>query len=157
MCFTDFVGDPLTRNLCGKVFIGILCIFAAVHMIFLLQNLCHQIIKLIRTRYYARRNRKLIEKAARENPYKEVVQKQLSPIQEEEEAKEEDPDVAAKPEEEKEEKLELSDEDDYILYPSAVQPTHVESKMKMQKTGNDEKNELDEILDDILDDDDNQR
>ena len=40
MCFTDFVEDPLMRNKCGKIFIGVTCVYAAVHIVFLLLNLC---------------------------------------------------------------------------------------------------------------------
>ena len=71
MCFTDYVEDPLIRNnYCGKVFIGIVSFYAFVHIVFLMLNLCSQIKTAIRSWYYARRNRKLREKAARRNAYK---------------------------------------------------------------------------------------
>ena len=50
MCFTDFVPDPMMRSHCGKAFIGIICIYAAVHIFFLLKNVCVQIRKAIQAR-----------------------------------------------------------------------------------------------------------
>lgn len=40
MCFTDFVPDPAIRSECGKIFIGIICAYAVVHIFFLTVDLC---------------------------------------------------------------------------------------------------------------------
>ena len=44
MCFSDYVGEPATRNLCGRAFIGITAFFLATHLIFLFGGMCKSII-----------------------------------------------------------------------------------------------------------------
>ena len=60
MCFSDFVGDPETRSLCGIAFIFVICLYAANHILFLLINVCMQVRHLIRSKYYAYRNQKML-------------------------------------------------------------------------------------------------
>ena len=38
MCFSDFNGDPMTRSQCGWAFIGVVCLFAFVHIAILLSD-----------------------------------------------------------------------------------------------------------------------
>ena len=40
MCFTDFVGEPATRNICGWAFVGLLSFFLTVHLLFLFGSVC---------------------------------------------------------------------------------------------------------------------
>ena len=40
MCFTQFVGDPSTRGLCGWGFIGVTSLFVAVHLTILICGSC---------------------------------------------------------------------------------------------------------------------
>jgi hypothetical protein len=60
MCFSDFVADLEIRNQCGTVFIVVLCLYAAVHIFFLVINLCIQIRHFIRRKYYAIRNKRIL-------------------------------------------------------------------------------------------------
>ena len=60
LCFSDFVGDPETRSFCGIAFISVICLYAANHILFLVINVCMQVRHLIRTRYYANRNKKML-------------------------------------------------------------------------------------------------
>ena len=62
MCFSDFVADPETRNECGKALIALCCCYALVHILFLIINTVLQIRHLIRSKYYARRNKKILLK-----------------------------------------------------------------------------------------------
>lgn len=39
MCFSDFLDDPMMRNELGKVFIGIVLVYVAVHFYFLFVDL----------------------------------------------------------------------------------------------------------------------
>ena len=43
MCFSDFVGEPATRNTCGVAFIGIVAFFLAIHLMFLIGSMCKSI------------------------------------------------------------------------------------------------------------------
>ena len=61
MCFSDFVLDPEIRSFCGLAFIVVVCLYAAVHIFFLLSNVYAQIRHLIRKKYYARRNKKILK------------------------------------------------------------------------------------------------
>lgn len=60
MCFSDFVVDPETRSFCGFGFIGVISLYAAVHIMFLLTGVYMQIRHLVRSKYYARRNKKIL-------------------------------------------------------------------------------------------------
>ena len=75
MCFSDYVLDPETRSVAGLMFIVVLCLYAALHMFFLVLNLCSQIRHFIRSKYYARRNKKILEerqkRAGRASKYKQ--------------------------------------------------------------------------------------
>ena len=51
MMFTDFVGDPATRNTCGWAFIGVIILFLAIHLLFLLGSTCKAIYQGIRLCY----------------------------------------------------------------------------------------------------------
>ena len=60
MCFSDFVLDPETRSFCGFGFIAVICLYAFTHILFLIINVCLQIRHTIRSKYYARRNKKIL-------------------------------------------------------------------------------------------------
>ena len=62
LCFSDFVGDPETRSFCGIALISVICLYAANHILFLVINVCMQVRHLIRTKYYANRNKKMLVK-----------------------------------------------------------------------------------------------
>lgn len=62
MCFSDFVLDPEIRSFCGLAFIAVVCLYASVHIFFLLSNVYAQIRHLIRKKYYARRNKKILSR-----------------------------------------------------------------------------------------------
>ena len=51
MMFTDFVGDPATRNTCGWAFIGVMALFLAIHLLFILGSTCKALCKAIRLCY----------------------------------------------------------------------------------------------------------
>ena len=57
MCFSDFVNDLVMRNLLGKVFIAIVCLYAAVHIFFLIADMFYKV-KLNLLRCFYRRCRK---------------------------------------------------------------------------------------------------
>ena len=40
MGFSDYVGDPNTRSLCGRAFIGIVVFFMATHLLVLVGSMC---------------------------------------------------------------------------------------------------------------------
>ena len=61
MCFSDFVGDPKTRSHCGVAFIVIILFFVSVHILILTIGVYKQVRHLIRSKYYARRNLKLLK------------------------------------------------------------------------------------------------
>ena len=52
MCFSDYVGEPTTRNNCGFGFIGVLGIFIATHVFFLIVSVVLAVRFSIRRRYY---------------------------------------------------------------------------------------------------------
>ena len=60
MCFSDFVLDPEIRSFCGLAFITVVCLYAAVHIFFLLTNVYAQLKYLILKKYYSRRNKKIL-------------------------------------------------------------------------------------------------
>ena len=62
MCFSDFVGYPETRSFCGIAFISVICLYAANHILFLVINVCMQVRHLIRVKYCAYRNKKMLAK-----------------------------------------------------------------------------------------------
>ena len=59
--FTDFVGESETRSYLGIAFMTNLSFYAGVHILFMIGNMCSKIRLAIRKKYYARRNRKLLE------------------------------------------------------------------------------------------------
>ena len=61
MLFSDFVGDPEARAVCGYGFIGIVCIFALVHIFILIQDTCSSLYQAIRRKYYKGRNQRIRE------------------------------------------------------------------------------------------------
>ena len=65
MCFSDWVADPLIRNECGKAFIAVVILYAAVHIYFLLADVLGKIRHSIRKKYYTRRNKKIMVKLAK--------------------------------------------------------------------------------------------
>ena len=73
MCFSDFVVDPETRSLCGFSFIAVICLYAATHIFFLLTSVYRQMRHLIRSKYYARRNKKLLAERQQEATSKLTV------------------------------------------------------------------------------------
>ena len=52
LCFSDFVVEPATRNICGWAFIGLVSFFLTVHLLFLLGSVCKPIYKCLRHCYY---------------------------------------------------------------------------------------------------------
>lgn len=52
MTFSDFVGDPLTRNMCGWAFIGVVSFLVMVHLLFLVGSVCGKIYQSMRRCYY---------------------------------------------------------------------------------------------------------
>lgn len=64
MCFSDFVPDPQMRNECGKAFIAVVILYAAVHIYFLMADVLGQLRRTLRKKYYNRRNKKLMAKLA---------------------------------------------------------------------------------------------
>ena len=46
MCFSDFISEPMIRSLCGKAFIAVICLYAAVHIFLLFYGVFEQIRKL---------------------------------------------------------------------------------------------------------------
>ena len=61
MCFTDFVGEPATRSLCGWVCIGTVSFYAAVHITFLVGSVWKSLRHCCRKRHYAKRNELIME------------------------------------------------------------------------------------------------
>ena len=61
MCFSDFVGDPVTRSLCGRAFIGIMAFFLATHLLFLFGNMCKAIYKSLHSCYKKKRRQEAIQ------------------------------------------------------------------------------------------------
>ena len=55
MCYTDFVGEPETRNICGWAFIGVISIFLSIHIIFLFGGACKSVYQGLRSCYYKKR------------------------------------------------------------------------------------------------------
>ena len=55
MCFSDFVGDPATRHMCGFIFIGVLGTFLAIHVYFIAVSIYKALRHLIRDRYYKKK------------------------------------------------------------------------------------------------------
>lgn len=64
LCFSEFVPDPKVRNECGKAFIAVIILYAAVHIYFLIADVLRQLRHTIRKKYYERRNKKLMAKRA---------------------------------------------------------------------------------------------
>ena len=52
MCFSDFVAEPATRNICGWAFIGLVSFFLTVHLLFLFGSVCKPIFRCLRRCYY---------------------------------------------------------------------------------------------------------
>ena len=57
MCFSDFVPEPEARSNAGLAFICSLCLYAAVHICFLITSTCASIWYSLRKVYYQRRNK----------------------------------------------------------------------------------------------------
>ena len=72
MCFSDFVGDPMIRNDCGKAFIAVFIFYVCVHMSILFYDILGKLYHKARKIYYDRRNKKLLAKQAeKEARYRE--------------------------------------------------------------------------------------
>ena len=62
MCFSDFVGDPMIRNDCGKAFVAVFIFYVAVHMSILFYDMFGKLYQKARRIYYNRRNKKFMTK-----------------------------------------------------------------------------------------------
>ena len=63
MCFSDFISDPMIRSLCGKAFIAVVCLYAAVHIFLLFHGVYQQIRFLCKKCYMKCFGKKLLAKA----------------------------------------------------------------------------------------------
>ena len=72
MCFTDFVGEPATRSLCGWANITVVSFFALVHILFLVADVCKQPRLYMRKWYIAYKNKKIMREKARKDNLKKV-------------------------------------------------------------------------------------
>ena len=61
MCFSDFVGDPVMRNLVGWAFISILGVFLSIHLMFLFGNTCKSLYRSLRRCYYKHKRLEAME------------------------------------------------------------------------------------------------
>ena len=64
--FSDYVPDPEARNFCGFAYIGLVSIFAGVHLSILLGGMVCDLVTKIRRKYILYKNKKAFEKKKKE-------------------------------------------------------------------------------------------